>query len=67
MTPEELVAAFKAFHPVMQRRIFAKLKKQFGDEKLTIDSFIEELRDKRFRKGVACTGGNIKGIQDFPP
>lgn len=54
LTEEEFIAAYNAFHPVMQKRLFAKLKNPFGSQKLTIESFIEDLRDKRFRKGVAC-------------
>ncbi|SEA84417.1 Transposase [Desulfuromusa kysingii] len=54
LTEEEFLAAFKALHPVTQKRILAKLRNPFGSEKLAVDSFIEDLRDKRFRKGGAC-------------
>jgi transposase-like protein len=54
LTEEEFVAAFKALHPVIQKRVFAQLKNPFGNENLSINTFMEELRDKRFRKGIAC-------------
>lgn len=53
-TEDEFIAAFRALHPVLQKRILSKLKNQFGNEKISLDSFVEDLRDKRFRKGVAC-------------
>jgi transposase-like protein len=54
LTEEEILSAIRALHPVVQKRIFTKLKNPFGEEKLSIGPFIEELRDKRFRNGVAC-------------
>lgn len=54
MTENEFVSKFKALHPVLQRRILAKIQDPAGNKKFSIDSFVEGLRDKRFRKGVAC-------------
>lgn len=37
-----------------QRKLLALLKKQLDSDPNTVESFIKELRDKRFRKGFAC-------------
>lgn len=37
-----------------QRKILAHIKKNLNTDRLDIEGFIEELRDKRFRKGFAC-------------
>ncbi|HEY5674932.1 MAG TPA: hypothetical protein VIR78_14595 [Malonomonas sp.] len=42
-----VLAAFRELHPVIQKRIFAKLKNPLGEEKFSIGPFIEELRNKR--------------------
>lgn len=48
------IAAILSLGSGEQRKLLAWLKKQFDSDPNTIESFIKELRDKRFRKGFAC-------------
>jgi transposase-like protein len=48
------VAAVLSLGADEQRKLVALLKKKMDSDPHTVESFIKELRDKRFRKGFAC-------------
>ncbi len=50
----DVVAAFASLSETNKRMTLARLKKMMPSEELSVDEFIENLRDKRFRKGFAC-------------
>ena len=50
----DVVAAFSSLDEASKRAALAKLKRLMPSDSLTVDKFVENLRDKRFRKGFAC-------------
>ena len=57
-----------------KRKVLAYLKKNISSDGLTVEGFIKDLRDKRFRKGFACPhcnsekvvrNGTHRGRQDY--
>lgn len=58
----DVVAAFSALNEASQRATLARLKKLMPSDGLTVDKFVENLRDKRFRKGFACPHCNSDEI-----
>lgn len=49
-----VMAALGSFDEATKRRVLANLKRLVSSDKLTVEQFIADLRDKRFRKGFAC-------------
>ncbi len=50
----DVVTAFAALSETNKRMALAQLKKLMPSKDLSADEFIDNLRDKRFRKGFAC-------------
>lgn len=53
-TYKDVMAAIVGFDEATKRKILARLKKLVSTDTLTVDQFIANLRDRRFRKGLAC-------------
>lgn len=49
-----VMTAIVGFDEATKRKILARLKKLVSTDTLTVDQFIADLRDRRFRKGLAC-------------
>lgn len=71
---KQVIADIGALGDVSKRKVLAHLKRHISSEGLTVDSFIKDLRDKRFRKGFACPhcnseevvrNGTHRGHQDY--
>ena len=50
----DVVKAFSAPNETSLRMALARLKKLMPSDSVSVDEFVETLRDKRFRKGFAC-------------
>lgn len=56
------LAAVLSLSPGEQRKLLARLKTHVGSDPHTVESFIKDLRDKRFRKGFACPHCNCEKV-----
>ncbi len=50
---------------VSKRKVLAYLKKHISSDGLTVEGFIKDLRDKRFRKGFACPHCNSEEVTNI--
>ena len=71
---KQVMADVGALDDASKRKVFAYLKRHISSDGLTVDGFINDLRDKRFRKGFACPhcnsekvvrNGTHRGRQDY--
>jgi transposase-like protein len=71
---KQVMADIVALDDASKRKVLAYLKRHISSDGLTVDGFIKDLRDKRFRKGFACPhcnsdkivrNGTHRGRQDY--
>ncbi len=59
---KQVMADIGALDDASKRKVLAYLKQHISSDGLTVDGFIKDLRDKRFRKGFACPHCNSKKV-----